>query len=343
MKRILPVLFFFTIFCLFITLSSRSVHNVNAALASHVVISEVQIAGTGADDEFVELYNPTGSAMVMTSWKLTRKNSSGTEANLVATLEGTIPAHGYFLVGHGTGYDGSVALDVPYSAPSNALTSNYSVLLYDESDVLVDKVGIGTAADVETAATSNLAADSSVERKPGESIPTGGNGEDTDNNSSDFAVRTVSEPQNSSSATESPAVGTPTLTPTNTPTGTVTPTNTPTSTPTATMTPTGTATPTQTPTSTPTVTVTITPTTTPTMTPTGTVTPTNTLTPTATSTPTATMTPTMTPTPTPASPMSRIIAAFPMRDSVMVCRLEYRQVGFFKMWFPRVSCERISI
>lgn len=100
---------------------------VTAAIVSHFVISEVQISGDGAtpaSDEFVELYNPANTAVVMDNWKLTRKNSAGTEANLVASLDGT-------------GYNGSTSLDVPYSAPSNALTNNYTVLLHDGGGGLV--------------------------------------------------------------------------------------------------------------------------------------------------------------------------------------------------------------
>lgn len=342
MKRILPILFTVTIFCLFIILSSRAIQNVSAALASHVVISEVQLAGTGeANDEFIELYNPTDSAVSLEDWRLTRKSSTGTQSTLVNSITGTIPSHGYFLIAH-PDFNGGLAVDQVYSATSSGIAVNNTVLLYSDAGVtVVDKVGMGTALDVETAGTSNPETDGSIERKPGVTTPTGGNGEDTDSNSADFALRTVSDPQNSSSALENPSGNTPTLTPTNTPTGTITiaPTNTPTSTPTVTMTPTGTLIPTTTPTST------VTPTDTPTSSPTPTIaaSPTDTPTSTPTASPTSSPTATMTPTPTPSVPMSHIVAAFPMRDSVMVCRLEYRQIGLFKMWFPRIVCERISL
>lgn len=333
-------------------------------VANHIVISEVQVSGTTADDEFVELYNPTNSAVVMANWRLTRKNSAGTEANLVADLDGTIPAHGYFLIGHGTDYDGATSLDVIYSAPSNALTSNYTVLLYsDASMTLVDKVGMGTAVDYETTATSNPAADGSIERKPGESNPTSGNGEDTDNNSNDFALRTTSEPQNSSSTLEVPPTPTPNLTPTVEPTITETPTETPTptleptptETPTPTIEPTPTPTeeptpipteqPTPTPTTEPTPTEILTPTPTEELTPTPTVEPTPTETPTETPTPTVeptvteTPTPTVEPTPTP-TPEGRVIGRFIFPGSTTECRLVYRSVRFFFFFFliPQMEC-----
>ncbi|MBX3000919.1 MAG: lamin tail domain-containing protein [Caldilineaceae bacterium] len=180
-------------------------------IADHVVISEVRHDGTGSN-EFVELYNPTDTPVVMSGWRLRRKNSAGTEENLVVTLNGTIPAYGYFLIGHGTGYTGTVALDVAYSAPSNALTNNFTVLLYSDAGVtLVDKVGYGTAADFEGSQAPNPSATASIERKAfyfstavdmGAGHATLGNGYDSNNNSNDFVLRTTPNPQNSSSLPE---------------------------------------------------------------------------------------------------------------------------------------------
>lgn len=235
---------------------------------THIVISEIQISGDGADpthDQFVELYNPTDAAIVMSSWRLARKNANGVQATLVAFLDGTIPAHGYFLIGHGTAYNGDVPLDVAYSAPSNALANNYSVLLYRDDDVTIeDRVAIGAGTDPEgNPFPSNPTANNSIERKANtdstsDTMSTGGadefsgNGEDSDDNSADFVLRTNPQPQNSSSPTEIPPTvpSTPTLTPiptdsptdpaTNTSTATATLTNTPVDTATLTPTPTDT-------------------------------------------------------------------------------------------------------
>lgn len=238
-------------------LSSIFILKPSLAANDHVVISEIQIAGTTTTDEFVELYNPTGNVIDMTGWRLTRKNSSGTEANLVAGITGSIPSQGYFLIGHDIDYDGVPTLDQAYSAPSNALTNNFSVLLYsDAGTTLVDKVGFGTSPDFETAVfPSNPPVNGSIERI---------NNSDTDNNSVDFQSQDTSNPQNSQSVL-----------------------------PTSTPTPTATATPTEIPTQTPTITPTSTPTEVPTETPSATQTPvvTPTPTPTTTSTPTATATP----------------------------------------------------
>lgn len=322
---------------LFFLLSSLLLQPLNKtqAVATHVVISEVQIAGNSFDpptDEFVELYNPTDTDIVMSGWRLTRKNSVGTEANLVLTLSGTIPAHGYFLIGHGTGYNGATTLDVNYSAPSNALGNNYVVLLYSDAGVtLVDKVGFSEAVDFETTVFgTNPASNGSIERKanssstsdsmaPLGSDETAGNGEDSDNNANDFVQRTVSDPQNSDSSTETPPEPSPTSTPTETPTPTVTPTPTPTETPTPTLTPTESPTPT--------------PTESPTPTPTESPTPTPTETPTPTLTPTPTSTPTPTPIPNPTVQLKGLLFS---------CTIEYLPVRIFGFTFrmPRVSCAR---
>ncbi len=258
------------------------------AAVDHLVISQVQVgqSGTGnATKEFVELYNPTNSSISLEGWKLRRKTSGGTEHDLVASMSGAISAHTYLLIGSQT-YDLSVVKDVTYSE-DDSIASNNTVLLYDPANSVVDKVGMGTATDVETAAIANPAANGSIQRKLDE---LGGNGTDTDNNSLDFEQLVLSLPRNSAIIVTTPSP---------TPTGTATPSASPTSTPSASPTPTATPDPTQTPSPTPTQTPSLTPTPTiaPTNTPGPTVTPTSSPTPTAT--PTVTPSPTVAPTQTP--------------------------------------------
>jgi len=245
-KKLIAIVFFLAPSLLLSVLVPHLVYSA----ANHVLISEIQIAGSSADDEFVELYNPTDADILLDDWRLSKKTASGTESNLVSSLSGTIPAGGYFLIAHSdTAYDDLVAPDLYYSAPSNALASNNTVLLYSDAGfTLVDKVGMGTATDFETAAAPVPETDGSIERTPID--------EDTDNNSTDFTPRTLSDPQNSS------------LSPTSTPTPTPSPTPTATASPEPTQSPSPTLEPTPTPTPTPSPTPTLTPSPTPTTTPT---------------------------------------------------------------------------
>ena len=64
-------------------------------VAPAVVINEVAWAGSSASayDEWIELYNTTGSAINLTGWKIVDDNGAQTY-----NLSGTIPANGYFLI-----------------------------------------------------------------------------------------------------------------------------------------------------------------------------------------------------------------------------------------------------
>ncbi len=294
------------IFLLFLlyTLAFKGFKTVSA-LATHVVISEIQVSGGVAGDEFVELYNPTNTVIDLTGWRLTKKSESGaTESILVSSLSGTIQSHGYFLITHSL-YDGLVSSNQTYSATASiAIASDNTILLYsDAGNTLVDKVGMGEATDKEGNTAFPPLANGSIERKPGAASPLSGNGEDTNDNLNDFAVRTISEPQNTSSAVEDPVTPTPTfiIGGTTTPIPTITPTSIPTLTPTSSLTPTLEPTVTEIPTSTPTATIfpTSIPSPTPTFEPS--ITPTDILEITTIPTfePTVTNTPTLTPSPSP--------------------------------------------
>ena len=207
-----------------------------------IVISEIQIAGATTTDEFIELYNPTSSPVDMEGWRLTKKTSTGSQSNLVSNISGIIPAYGYFLITH-PNYDDTTISDLPYSATSNSISTNNSVILYSDAGVtIVDKIGMGDTIDVETVATENPTTDTSIERKAQststtESMNVGGadefagNGEDTNNNLNDFLVRDIPQPQNSSSPIEifgeEPTIAPtpePTITPTPEPTESPAPT-----------------------------------------------------------------------------------------------------------------------
>jgi signal peptidase I len=189
-------------------------------IANHVVISEIQIAGATADDEFVEIYNPTSLSINLSTLplKLHLISGTGTDANRVITFtNSTIPAHGFFLIGPSTGYTRSTTLDATYASSGTKIVNDGAVYISTstaDKTGLIDLVGFGTASSSgrEGTALANPPANNSVERKAFStsdvtSMTSGadalkGNGYDSNNNASDFILRSVSQPQNSSSAPE---------------------------------------------------------------------------------------------------------------------------------------------
>lgn len=212
--RINFILFLITSLLLsFVVANSFIVH---AAISTHLVISEVQFSGVNANDEFVELYNPSNTEVDITGWRLTRKTSTGTQSNLVSSLSGIIPAHSYFLVAPAVDYLGTTTPDMNYSTGTRIAADNTILIYSDAGLTLVDKFGVGSATDFEgNVFPNNSDSGGSIERKANSSSTTTtmssggvdellGNGEDTDNNANDFVIRTASEPQNSISSTELP-------------------------------------------------------------------------------------------------------------------------------------------
>lgn len=255
---------FLIILCLFLFYFHPAVK----ASGSHVVISEIQVGETGhAENEFVEIYNPTSGDIDLTGWKL----KTATQ-NLVSPMNGIIKSRGFFLVAKPQFLTIPATPDEMYTASSSAITSNSEIMLQQNISgvyTTIDKVGMGTSADFEGAVGPAPSPGASIERKANslstaDSMAIGGadefsgNGEDTDNNLSDFVVRNLPQPQNSyseaepafttPSPTESPSPSeVPTPSPTFEPTPTPTPESTPTISPTPVPTPTPSASPTETP------------------------------------------------------------------------------------------------
>lgn len=309
-----------------VTASMRQATQVASATASQIVISEIKKGGESARDEFVELYNPTGQSISLEGWRLTRKTAAGTsESNLVASMSGSIVPGGYFLITHPE--NTSIQADLVYSAASQSVTDNNTILLYsDAGDTLVDKVGMGEATDSETSPAANPADGQSIERKANtsstvESMTNGddintGNGEDTDNNSSDFILRTTAQPQNTQSTPEASGddpIQSPSPSPVTSPEPTPAATPNPTPTPEASPTPTPVPTPTLQPSPTPQVTPSPEPTpmATPTPSPTEVPSPSPTPVPTPSPTPTLVPSPSPTPVPTPSPEPSPTVVPTP--------------------------------
>ncbi len=150
-----------------------------------VVVNEVQTSGAGgAEDEWVELFNPGGCAVDLTGWTLRHASQFGTTGTTVFTAgAATIGARGYAVVG-GLVYTASAATIGSFTAAVFADTGG-GIGLYDASGTLVDGMGYGTGATnmyVETTAAPVEGASQSIARLP--------NGSKTGDNSRDFGAAT---------------------------------------------------------------------------------------------------------------------------------------------------------
>ena len=185
---------------------------------AQVVISQVYGGGQGAaatyKNDFVELFNPTGSDVALTGWTVQYQPSGSTGAwSGKVALSGTIAAHKYFLVqmSPNTG-SGTSALDLPtpdvastavsmsatagkvaLSSGSTTLSTTVGPPVVCPSGVSVsDLVGYGAANCSETSPTAAPATATAVLRA-------GAGCTDTGSNLADFSVGAPT-PRNSASA-----------------------------------------------------------------------------------------------------------------------------------------------
>jgi hypothetical protein len=185
--------------------------DIDAAASASVLISEVRSRGVGgAADEFIELYNPSDTDVTLdASW--TVDGRSDTSKAYSARWVGTglpIPAHGHFLL-TGTAYVQQPDGDAPLM---NGIT-DASALRLSHAGMVVDTLCYAADADtlmvfmndasygcegtpVMNVHDNSTATDSdqSLERKPGGGA---GNGQDTNDNATDFAALMPSDPQSS--------------------------------------------------------------------------------------------------------------------------------------------------
>ncbi|MGI9822011.1 ExeM/NucH family extracellular endonuclease [Agromyces sp. Marseille-Q5079] len=177
---------------------------------SGVVINEVYARGGSAGqpylNKFVELYNPTNSAVSLAGWSLQYRSATGTgAANGVAELSKSIPAKGYFLIAMNSNAANGAALPSPDLSTSLAPSGTTGALfladvatavtpgtgsIVDAPNV-VDFVGYGSSNSFE----GSVAAYPGGNTTPGSISRTGG--ADTDVNSADFTFSSTPTPQNS--------------------------------------------------------------------------------------------------------------------------------------------------
>ena len=177
-----------------------------------LVISEAYVNGgsSGASylNKFVELYNPTGSAISLAGDTLQYRAPTSTvtpSGSQVFALSGSVAAHGHFLIqlpSNNASTDPGAALPTPDLATGGSVNpgagggtlyvaaSTTGVAPTDPS--VIDKIGWGTSNSPEGTVASGNSLTLSYQRAA--------NGADTDNNAADFTAAPPT-PENSGSGT----------------------------------------------------------------------------------------------------------------------------------------------
>jgi hypothetical protein len=274
---------------------------------STLVVSEVQIGGVSASDEFVEIANQGVIAIDLAGLEVVYATSSGTTVTRKATWADptTLDPGRRFLLANAAGVYAALA-DATYTGGLAATGGAVAIRIVDGETV--DSIGWGDASSgfVEGRAAEAPPAGSSLERAPGGLL---GNGTDTNDDLLDWFVQGAPSPQGlgappipdpgPSAAPTGPSTPLPTTTVAPTPMATPVLTPSPTPTPAPTVAPTPSPAPAATPSPAPTLAPP--PTSSPTSSPTATPAPTPDPTPTTRPAPTPTLSPAPTPTtPTPA-------------------------------------------
>jgi uncharacterized repeat protein (TIGR01451 family) len=166
-----------------------------------LVISEFRTRGpNGAADEFVELYNPSRDTLNIGGLRLRAANGSGTVSDRVTITAGkTLDSGCHYLIANSStgGFSGSASPDQSYAT---GVTDDGGLAITGSNGTrIIDAVGMSSgSAYKEGAPLAPLAGnlDQGYERKPGGSF---GNGNDRDDNASDFKLTAPGNPQNSSS------------------------------------------------------------------------------------------------------------------------------------------------
>lgn len=142
-----------------------------------VVINEIQTDGASGTDEFIELYNPCAGVVDLTNYKLVYRSSTGSTDITILNLAQPITPLGYLLFAN-AGYTGTRDADFTQGLSK----SGGGVALLSPGGAVLDSVGWGNATNafIEGTVAAAPGTDQSIARTP--------NGNDTDNNATDFTV-----------------------------------------------------------------------------------------------------------------------------------------------------------
>jgi len=178
-------------------------------LPEKVLINEIQIDSVegngGADDDWVELYNPGDSDIGLAGWSI-QEHSADEPCSTGKSFykkhffeEAIIPSKGFFLIVDTEARDGlkNIAnMEIAWSLTLGNtiyLVKNQEKIADGEDIDIIDKVGFGVACFAETNPALNPPSAKSIERKE--------LGLDTNDNSADFQINESPSPINSKGET----------------------------------------------------------------------------------------------------------------------------------------------
>lgn len=172
-----------TVFLLLIITFCR----VNAQINNNLIITQVQISGDKATEEFIEIYNQGDYDLNLLNYKLAKKTKSGNQSNLVTKFPDiTIPAKSHLLITH-TDYNGLT--DLLYSTSASIAKDN-TIILYNNNGDEIDRLGMGNATIYYEQTAPNPQANQSLNRKQNNNIY-----QNTKNNFTDWFINENPQPQ----------------------------------------------------------------------------------------------------------------------------------------------------
>ncbi|MEK7612074.1 MAG: lamin tail domain-containing protein [Patescibacteria group bacterium] len=180
---------------------------------SHIVISEFQTSGGAGQttDDFIELYNPLSTPFNLKGHRLVKRSANATKDTSIKswTADTFIPAHGFYLWANS---EFTSLGTVPDTTTTASIADDNGIALREgpaDTGTIVDSIAWGTASNGfgEGVLLPNANPNESFERKAWDVAcidPAGekGNGCDTEDNTNDFMVVTVPNPQNTGSNPE---------------------------------------------------------------------------------------------------------------------------------------------